>query len=88
MVEAHHVLRYGVITGLAVLVAGLSISILTEITTILWLGIYIIIATPLLSVALICVRNIRSKERRGLGLLALLEIIVVMLYILIILHIL
>ncbi len=88
MVEAHHILRYGVITGLVILVAGLLISILTEITVILWFGIYIIIATPLLSVALICARNIKSKERSGLGLLALLEIVVVMLYILVVLHVL
>ena len=86
MVEAYHILRYGVIIGLVVLIAGLLISILTEITAILWFGIYIIIATPLLSVAIICARNIRRKEQRRLGLLALLEILVIILYILVTIH--
>lgn len=88
MVEAYHILRYGVITGLIILIAGLLISILTEITTILWLGIYIIIATPILSVAIICARNIRKEKQRSLGLLALLEILVVILYILVTIHVL
>ncbi len=86
MVEVYYVLRYGVIAGLAILVAGLLIAILTETATILWFGIYVIIATPLLSVAIICARNIRVKKHRSLGLLALLEILVIMLYVLVTIH--
>ncbi len=86
MVEAYHVLRFGVITGLAILIAGFLISILMETTAILWFGIYTIVATPLLSVAIICARNIRSRKNRSLGLLALLEILVIILYVLVTIH--
>ena len=86
MVEAYHILRYGVIIGLVILIVGFLVSFLTEITTILWIGIYVIISTPISSIAVICAGNIKKKERRILGLLALLEILVIVIYILVAIH--
>ncbi len=86
--HVHYIMRYGVLTGLIILIFGLIISLINDISTILWIGIYVIIAVPLISVTVIGIESTRIGDHKNLALLALLEILVVIIYILISLHIL
>lgn len=83
----YHVLRYGVLLGLIILVAGLIISVFANINIILWIGIYVIISTPITSVIFIFVRNL-IKGNNTIAILALIEVLVVIFYILIAIHVL
>ncbi|GEM_PF-4047673 len=83
----YHVLRYGVLLGLIILVAGLIISVFADINIVLWIGIYVIISTPITSVIFIFVRNL-IKGNNTIAILALIEVLVVIFYILIAIHVL
>ncbi|NPA99485.1 MAG: hypothetical protein GXO43_08910 [Crenarchaeota archaeon] len=83
----YHVLRYGVIIGLIILVVGLILSLFTKINIVLWIGIYVIISTPITSVMFIFLRNL-VKGNNTIAVLALIEVLVVVFYILIAIHVL
>ena len=83
----YHILRYGVLLGLIILVAGLIISVFADINIVLWIGIYVIISTPITSVIFIFARNL-IKGNNTVAILALIEVLVVMFYILIAIHVL
>ncbi len=83
----YHVLRYGVLLGLIILVAGLIISVFADINIVLWIGIYVIISTPITSVIFIFARNL-IKGNNTVAILALIEVLVVIFYILIAIHVL
>jgi len=86
-VREYHVLRYGVIIGLIILVVGLILSLFTKINIVLWIGIYVIISTPITSVMFIFLRNL-VKGNNTIAVLALIEVLVVVFYILIAIHVL
>jgi len=87
LVREYHVLRYGVIIGLIILVVGLILSLFTKINIVLWIGIYVIISTPITSVMFIFLRNL-VKGNNTIAVLALIEVLVVVFYILIAIHVL